>query len=122
MLICREKVGGSQRFPLLTFRKDIMTTLKKDYEACFKEGYRLGTRLTRSKQAYMRAKDAAMLGDEAMAEHHREYGKTWRDMAKNSGRKFTPPVAHEPKQMFLDLGDCETMEHEQLEIRMKNAV
>ena len=25
MLICREKVGGSQRFPLLTKRKDTMT-------------------------------------------------------------------------------------------------
>tara|TARA_R110001599_G_scaffold160521_1_gene348390 strand:+ start:635 stop:847 length:213 start_codon:yes stop_codon:yes gene_type:complete len=70
----------------------------------------------------MRAKDASLLGDEVMAKHYREYGQIWRDMAKNSGRKFTPPVAHEPKQMFLDLGDCETMQHEQLEIRMKNAV
>ena len=43
-------------------------------------------------------------------------------MAKNSGRKFTPTTAHEPKQMFLDLGDAEINEHEQLEIRMKNAV
>ena len=46
-----------------------MTILKKDYEACFKEGFRLGTRLTRSKLAYMRAKDASFIGDEVMAEH-----------------------------------------------------
>jgi hypothetical protein len=96
-----------------------MTTLKKDYEACFKEGYRLGTRLTHSKISYMKAKDAAILGDEAMAEHHREYGKTWSDMARNSGRKFTPAVAHEAKQMFLDLGDAERFEHEQFEITTK---
>ena len=99
-----------------------MTTLKKDYEACFKEGFRLGNRLTRSKLAYMRARDAERLGDQAMAEHHREYGEIWRNMAKNSGRKFTPPAAHEPKQMFLDLGDAEILEHEQLEIRIKNVV
>ena len=96
-----------------------MTILKKDYEACFKEGFRLGTRLTRSKISYMKAKDAAILGDEAMAEHYREYGKTWSDLARNSGRKFTPPAAHEPNQMFLDLGDAERFEHEQFEIRSK---
>ena len=99
-----------------------MTILKKDYEACFKEGFKLGTRLTRSKLSYMRAKDAEIVGDKEMATHYREYGKTWRDMAKNSGRKFTPTTAHEPKQMFLDLGDAEINDHEQLEIRMKNAV
>tara|TARA_R100001377_G_scaffold60219_1_gene36455 strand:+ start:28 stop:327 length:300 start_codon:yes stop_codon:yes gene_type:complete len=99
-----------------------MTILKPDYEACFKEGYNLGTRLTRSKLAYMRAKDASLIGDEAMAAHHREYGETWRDMAKNSGRKYTPPVAHEPKQRMLDLGDHEVLAHEELEIRMKKAL
>ena len=99
-----------------------MTKLKPDYEACFKEGYRLGTRLTRSKLAYMRAKDAELLGDKAMASHYREYGETWRDMAKNSGRKFTPTVAHAPKQMTLDLGDAEINDHEQLEIRMRKAL
>ena len=75
-----------------------MTILKKDYEACFKEGFKLGTRLTRSKLSYMRAKDAEIVGDKEMATHYREYGKTWRDMAKNSGRKFTPTTAHEPNQ------------------------
>ena len=48
--------------------------------------------------------------------------KTWRDMAKNSGRKYTPPVAHAPKQMTFDLGDAEINDHEQLEIRMKKAL
>ena len=57
-----------------------MTILKPDYEACFKEGFKLATRLTRSKISYMRAKDASLLGDEAMANHYREYGKTWSDM------------------------------------------
>ena len=99
-----------------------MTTLKKDYEACFKEGFRLGTRLTRSKLAYMRAKDASFIGDEVMAKHYREYGQIWRDMAKNSGRKFTPPVAHEPKQMVLNIGDAEALEHEELEVRMRKAL
>jgi hypothetical protein len=89
-----------------------MTILKPDYEACFKEGFKLATRLTRSKISYMRAKDASLLGDEAMANHYREYGKTWSDMAKNSGRKFTPAVAHAPKQRTLDLGDAERFEHE----------
>ena len=55
-----------------------MTILKKDYEACFKEGFKLGTRLTRSKLSYMRAKDAEIVGDKEMATHYREYGKTWR--------------------------------------------
>ena len=44
-----------------------MTILKKDYEACFKEDFKLGTRLTRSKLSYMRAKDASFIGDEVMA-------------------------------------------------------
>ena len=99
-----------------------MTTLKKDYESCFKEGFRLGTRLTRSKLAYMRAKDATLIGDEAMAQHYREYGEIWRNMAKNSGRKYTPPVAHAPKQMNFDLGDVEAIQHEETEVRMKKAL
>ena len=32
--------------------------LRKDYEATFKEGFRLGVRLTRAKECYVRATDA----------------------------------------------------------------
>jgi hypothetical protein len=47
--------------------------LKKDYEACFKEGFKLGTRLARAKINIMRASDAKRLGDEPMSEHHQEH-------------------------------------------------
>ena len=35
--------------------------LKNDYEATFKEGFRLGVRLTRAKECYVRAADARAL-------------------------------------------------------------
>ena len=71
-----------------------MTVLKKDYEAVFKEGFKLGTRLARAKINIMRANDSRMIGDEPMMQHHKEYAETWMKLAKNCGRKFTPPVAH----------------------------
>jgi hypothetical protein len=74
--------------------------LKKDYEACFKEGFKLGTRLARAKINIMRASDAKRLGDEPMSEHHQEYAKT---------RKR--PVAHAPNQPAIDLGDVELLDH-----------
>ena len=43
-----------------------MTVLKKDYEAVFKEGFKLGTRLARAKINLMRANDSRMIGDEIM--------------------------------------------------------
>ena len=111
-LTCREKVGGSQRTPLLTLNKgESMPILKKDYEACFKEGFKLGNRLARAKINLMRASDAKMLGDEPMAEHYKSYSETWTKLAKNTGRKFCPNVAHEPKQPLIDLGDCELLDH-----------
>ena len=41
-----------------------MTVLKKDYEACFKEGFKLGTRLARAKINLMRANDSRMINGE----------------------------------------------------------
>ena len=69
-----------------------MTILKKDYEAVFKEGFKLGTRLARAKINMMRANDSRMLGDEIMEWHYKEYATTWTKLAKNCGRKFTPPA------------------------------
>ena len=43
-----------------------MTVLKKDYEAVFKEGFKLGNRLARAKINLMRANDSRMIGDEPM--------------------------------------------------------
>ena len=43
-----------------------MTILKTDYEAVFKEGFKLGTRLARAKINLMRANDSRMIGDEIM--------------------------------------------------------
>ncbi len=86
-----------------------MTVLKKDYEAVFKEGFKLGTRLARAKINLMRANDSRMINDEIMEWHYKEYAKTWMDLAKNCGRKFTPPVAHEPEQPAFDFGDIELL-------------
>jgi hypothetical protein len=33
------------------------------------------------------------------------------DLAKNCGRRFTPPVAHAPNQPAIDLGDVELLDH-----------
>ena len=39
-----------------------MTVLKKDYEAVFKEGFKLGNRLARAKINIMRASDSKSIG------------------------------------------------------------
>ena len=88
-----------------------MTVLKKDYEAVFKEGFNLGTRLARAKINMMRANDSRMINDEPMMKHYQEYAETWTQLAKNCGRKFTPPVAHSPHQPSIDLGDVELLDH-----------
>ena len=88
-----------------------MTVLKKDYEAVFKEGFKLGNRLARAKINIMRASDSKRIGDEPMSEHYQEYAKTWMDLAKNCGRRFTPPAAHSSQQPTIDLGDVELLDH-----------
>ena len=88
-----------------------MTVLKKDYEAVFKEGFKLGTRLARAKINLMRANDSRMLGDVPMMEHYKEYAETWTKLAKNCGRRFTPPTAHSTSQPSIDLGDVELLDH-----------
>ena len=88
-----------------------MTVLKKDYEAVFKEGFKLGTRLARAKINLMRANDSRMINDEPMMKHYQEYAETWTKLAKNCGRKFTPPVAHSLSQPSIDLGDIEMLSH-----------
>ena len=42
--------------------------LKRDYEMTFKEGLRLGLRLTRAKECYAKAADAKELGDITMSD------------------------------------------------------
>ena len=81
--------------------------LKEEFEKTFKEGFRLGLRLTRSKVLYAQAADARKLGDEVMATFYAESAKQWIDLAHNSGRNFCPDVAKEPEQPFLDFGDPE---------------
>ena len=88
-----------------------MTVLKKDYEAVFKEGFKLGNRLARAKINIMRASDSKRLGDDIMSFHYEEYAKTWSEMARNCGRKFTPPTAHSESQPSIDLGDVELLDH-----------
>ena len=81
--------------------------LKKDYEATFKEGFRLGVRLTRAKECYSKAANAKQLGDHTMADFYSNAAKDWMELAKNTGRKFTPTVAHDPDQPAFDFGDLE---------------
>ena len=88
-----------------------MTVLKKDYEAVFKEGFKLGTRLARAKINLMRANDARLIGDEPMSEHHKDYAETWTKLARNCGRKYCPPEAHASSQPTIDLGDPELLHH-----------
>ena len=88
-----------------------MTVLKKDYEAVFKEGFKLGNRLARAKINIYRASDSKSMGDEPMSEHYQEYAKTWMDLARNCGRRFCPPVAHSSHQPAIDLGDIELLDH-----------
>ena len=85
--------------------------LRKDYEATFKEGFRLGVRLTRAKECYVRATDAKTIGDMEMTEFWLDAGKQWMDLARNAGRKFTPTAAHEPEQPTFDFGDLELLIH-----------
>ena len=88
-----------------------MTVLKKDYEAVFKEGFKLGNRLARAKINIYRASDSKSMGDEPMSEHYKEYAETWTKLARNCGRKFTPPTAHSESQPSIDLGDVELLSH-----------
>jgi hypothetical protein len=85
--------------------------LKKDYEMTFKEGFRLGVRLTRAKAYIENARDAKRLGDETMSKLFTEFAQEWNDLARNAGRKFTPSAAHEPEQSAFDFGDIEMQEH-----------
>ena len=83
--------------------------LKKDFESTFKEGFRLGVRLTRAKILYAQAADARQLGDTQMSEFYVEAAKQWSDLAHNAGRKFCPEVALDPEQPVFDFGDPERL-------------
>ena len=85
--------------------------LKREYEMTFKEGFRLGIRLTRAKGYMDNARDAKRMGDDSMTELYMEFAKDWNDLARNAGRKFTPSVAHDPEQSAFDFGDIEMQEH-----------
>tara|TARA_Y100000004_G_C8794570_1_gene360697 strand:- start:56 stop:343 length:288 start_codon:yes stop_codon:yes gene_type:complete len=85
--------------------------LKKDYEDTFKEGFRLGLRLTRAKECYVRAADAKSINDVEMSEFWLDAGRKWMDLARNAGRNFTPSTAHDPEQPALDFGDRELLVH-----------
>ena len=85
--------------------------LKKEYEMTFKEGFRLGIRLTRAKAYIENARDAKRIGDTTMAELYMEFAQEGNELARNAGRKFTPSVAHEPDQSAFDFGDIEMQEH-----------
>tara|TARA_R100001440_G_scaffold23748_1_gene38680 strand:+ start:47 stop:379 length:333 start_codon:yes stop_codon:yes gene_type:complete len=85
--------------------------LKKDYEACFKEGFKLGTRLARAKINIMRASDSKRLNDEAMVEHYKQYAELWTRLARNCGRSFCPPEALSDRQSSFDFGDVELLDH-----------
>ena len=85
--------------------------LKKHFEATFKEGFRLGVRLTRAKECYVRAADAKNIGDTEMTKFWLDAGKQWMALARNGGRKFTPTVAHDPQQPTFDFGDQELLIH-----------
>ena len=62
-----------------------MTVLKKDYEAVFKEGFKLGTRLARAKINLMRANDSRMINDEPMMKHSRSMLRHGRNSQKIVG-------------------------------------
>ena len=81
--------------------------LKEEFEKTFKEGFRLGVRLTRSKALLAQASDARKLGDVVMATFYADCAKQWTDLAHNSGRKFCPDVAKQPEQPTFDFGDPE---------------
>lgn len=85
--------------------------LKREYEMTFKEGFRLGVRLTRAKAYIENARDAKRLDDETMAKLFMEFAQDWSELARNAGRKFTPTAAHDPEQSAFDFGDIEMQEH-----------
>jgi len=85
--------------------------LKKDYEAVFKEGFRLGVRLTRAKSCLENARNANLIGDEQVKKLQMEFAQEWSELARNAGRKFTPTTAHEPDQPAFDFGDIEMQLH-----------
>ena len=85
--------------------------LKREYEMTFKEGFRLGIRLTRAKGYMENARDAKRMGDDSMAELYMEFANDWSELARNAGRKFTPSAAHDPEQSAFDFGDIEMQEH-----------
>ena len=85
--------------------------LKKEYEMTFKEGLRLGIRLTRAKAYIENARDAKRIGDDTMAKLFMEFAQEWNDLARNAGRKFCPTAAREPEQPAFDFGDVEMQEH-----------
>ena len=82
--------------------------LKHDYEMTFKEGFRLGARLTRAKACLENARNAKLLRDEQMFKLQMEFASSWTDLARNAGRKFTPTVAHEPSNRHLILATSNT--------------
>ena len=90
-----------------------MTTLKPEFEATFKEGFRLGLRLTRAKTNHERARECRNLGDIFMTDFYERSAKRWQNLAENSGRKFTPVAAHETNQLKLDLGDTELLDNDE---------
>ena len=110
-MTCREKVGGSQRIPLLTLNEGESMKLKKDYEETFKEGFRLGVRLSRAKSCMENARNGKILGDDAIFKLQMEFASDWSELARNAGRKFTPTAAHAPDQPAFDFGDIEMQEH-----------
>ena len=57
--------------------------LKREYEMTFKEGLRLGIRLTRAKAYIENARDAKRLGDDTMAELYMGFAQEWNDLARN---------------------------------------
>ena len=59
--------------------------LKREYEMTFKEGLRLGIRLTQEKAYIQNARDAKRLGDDTMAELYMGFAKDWNDLARNAG-------------------------------------
>ena len=81
--------------------------LKEEFERTFKEGFRLGVRLTRAKTLLAQAQDAKQLGDIQMSEFYAEAAKQWTDLAHNAGRKFCPKVAKNSEQPIFDFGDPE---------------
>ncbi len=81
MLTCREKVGGSQRIPLLTLNEGESMKLKRDYEDTFKEGFRLGVRLTRAKACLENARNAKILNDEPVFKLQMEFANDWSELA-----------------------------------------